>query len=113
MQRRPPRSTRHDTIIPYTTLVRSDRGIGESSGRKEDGVVLGREKFHPRRLDGTEARMIDVNEMREPDIGSYGLTVADDVYTIYYDETNNIRRLHVRPDGLNVKEPACFVLAGR
>lgn len=57
--------------------------------------------------------MIDVNEMREPDIGLYGLTGADDVYTIYYDETNNIRRLHVRPDGLNVKEPACFVLAGR
>ncbi|WP_312808430.1 DUF3800 domain-containing protein [Agrobacterium cavarae] len=36
----------------------------------------------------------------------------DEAYTIYYDETNNIRRLHVTPDGLNVREPKCFVLGG-
>lgn len=29
------------------------------------------------------------------------LAEADAVYTIYYDETNNIRRLHTRADGLS------------
>src|SRR3546814_8609604 len=29
MIRRPPRSTRTDTLIPYTTLFRSDFGLGE------------------------------------------------------------------------------------
>src|SRR3546814_12410333 len=28
MRRRPPRSTRTDTLFPYTTLVRSDAGAG-------------------------------------------------------------------------------------
>jgi len=37
---------------------------------------------------------------------------VNEVYTIYYDETNNIRRLHITPDGLNVKEPKYFVLGG-
>jgi hypothetical protein len=56
--------------------------------------------------------MINVNEIRDPDIKLHGLTKADEIYTIYYDETNNIRRLHIRPDGLNVGEPKCFVIAG-
>jgi hypothetical protein len=56
--------------------------------------------------------MIDVNEIRDPDIQLNGLTGVDEAYTIYYDETNNIRRLHVTPDGLNVREPKCFVLGG-
>lgn len=56
--------------------------------------------------------MIDVNQIRDPNIAMYGLSGADEAYTIYYDETNNIRRLHVRPDGLNVGDPKCFVIAG-
>jgi hypothetical protein len=56
--------------------------------------------------------MIDVNAIRDPDILINGLDKADDIYTMYYDETNNIRRLHVTPDGLNVREPKCFVLGG-
>ena len=56
--------------------------------------------------------MIDVNQIRDPDIALHGLTRADEPYTIYYDETNNIRRLHVRTDDLNVGEPKCFVIAG-
>lgn len=54
---------------------------------------------------------IDVNAVREPTIALNRLTRADDVYTFYYDETNNIRRLHITADGFNVKEPMCFVLA--
>lgn len=56
--------------------------------------------------------LIDVNEIRDPAIGLYGLANADVVYTIYHDETNNIRRPHVRSDGLNVRTPKCFVLGG-
>ena len=42
----------------------------------------------------------------------HGLTKADAAYTLYYDETNNARRLHVTPGGFNVRDPACFVLGG-
>src|SRR3546814_5207949 len=34
MIRRPPRSTRTDTLCPYTTLFRSPRGNGPERGRK-------------------------------------------------------------------------------
>src|SRR3546814_16782255 len=39
MIRRPPRSTRTDTLFPYTTLVRSlfDTGIVERVGRRDCG----------------------------------------------------------------------------
>src|SRR3546814_1112592 len=39
MIRRPPRSTRTDTLFPYTTLFRSDRGAGRSCGRDERGAA--------------------------------------------------------------------------
>lgn len=45
-------------------------------------------------------------------IRTHRLTSADDAYVLYYDETNNIRRLLVTQDGLNVAEPMCFVLGG-
>jgi hypothetical protein len=57
-------------------------------------------------------REIDVNGVRDPLIAMNGLTGTDGAYTFYYDETNNIRRLHVTPDGLNVRDPMCFVLGG-
>ncbi len=53
--------------------------------------------------------MIDINKMRKQAIQLHGLTKADEPYTLYYDETNNIGRLHVTPNGFNVKEPMCFV----
>lgn len=58
------------------------------------------------------ASVIDVRSIREREITLHGLAKADDRYIIYYDETNNIRRLHVRSDGLNVREPKCFVVGG-
>src|SRR3546814_3548303 len=39
MIRRPPRSTRTDTLFPYTTLVRS-AGIGGSAGNTLFGLVI-------------------------------------------------------------------------
>lgn len=61
-------------------------------------------------MSGREA--IDVNEIRQPAILLNGLRGADRAYVMYYDETNNIRRLHVRADGLNQKNPQCFVVGG-
>jgi len=55
---------------------------------------------------------IDINARRHAEIAFHGLTGVDDVYTFYYDETNNPRRLHVTPDGFNVTAPQCFVLGG-
>src|SRR3546814_12619708 len=56
MLRRPPRSTRTDTLFPYTTLFRSDpprvRGIGEGGAREAregDGVAHARRLLHDRR----------------------------------------------------------------
>src|SRR5262245_57182467 len=60
----------------------------------------------------TRQNVIDVNVIRSHAIELHGLTKVDEVYTIYHDETNNIRRLHVRSDGLNVREPKCFVIGG-
>ncbi|MDW9378027.1 hypothetical protein GOC57_30910 [Sinorhizobium meliloti] len=61
--------------------------------------------------DGTRM-IVDVNERREAPIALYGLYNADRAYTIFYDETNNHRRVHVREDGLNIPEPTCFVIGG-
>src|SRR3546814_15613222 len=36
MIRRPPRSTRTDTLFPYTTLFRSDDGVGVAAGHGVD-----------------------------------------------------------------------------
>lgn len=57
--------------------------------------------------------IIDVNELREPIILKYGLQNIDNIYTFYYDETNNMRALKVTENGLNIGEqPICFALGG-
>ena len=56
--------------------------------------------------------MIDVDEVRDPQIQMFGLTGADNSYTFYHDETNNIRKLHIDQQGLNVAELKTFVLGG-
>lgn len=55
---------------------------------------------------------MDVNVIRDPHIAMHGLFDADASLTLYYDETNNIRKLVTRPDGLNVRGPKIFVLGG-
>src|SRR3546814_1795979 len=52
MIRRPPRSTRTDTLFPYTTLFRSCRAVG---GRDQ----LDRRFGKPRRLDAVDKRSMD------------------------------------------------------
>src|SRR3546814_18953840 len=41
MIRRPPRSTRTDTLFPYTTLFRSNRAARRAVGRRAPGAGLG------------------------------------------------------------------------
>src|SRR3546814_1003782 len=50
MIRRPPRSTRADTLFPYTTLFRSDRDgrPGRTTRRTPDIPIAGRQPHHPR-----------------------------------------------------------------
>lgn len=56
--------------------------------------------------------MIDIDEIRDAHIQGSGLFKADVVYTFYHDETNNIKKLRLDAQGLNVAEPAIFVLGG-
>src|SRR3546814_15784181 len=41
MTPRPPRSTRTDTLFPYTTLFRSTRGYGRNVGSHRDQTLRG------------------------------------------------------------------------
>src|SRR3546814_3265310 len=65
MIRRPPRSTRTDTLFPYTTLFRSEELIVEQSreadiGRVEQIVVLEREpQRHRQRHDHPDQKQDD------------------------------------------------------
>lgn len=56
--------------------------------------------------------MIDVNPLRDAILAAHHLPNVDRVYTFYYDETNNVRKLHLTPDGMNIRKPDCFVLGG-
>ncbi len=56
---------------------------------------------------GTE---LDVNELRKGAIQS--IRGANDRYTLYYDETNNIRKLYLTEAGFNVAKHDNFVIGG-
>ncbi|MCJ2187881.1 DUF3800 domain-containing protein [Novosphingobium beihaiensis] len=56
--------------------------------------------------------MIDIDEIRDAQIQAYGLSKANCIYTFYHDETNNIKKLRLDAQGLNVAEPAIFILGG-
>lgn len=55
---------------------------------------------------------MDVNDHRDILIWYSGIQNTELVYTFYYDETNNIRKLYLKDTGLNVKRADNFVLAG-
>lgn len=56
--------------------------------------------------------MIDIDDWREKQIQLHGLTGTDVKATFYYDETNNIRKLYIGTQGLNVAELNVFILGG-
>src|SRR3546814_14689970 len=51
MIRRPPRSTRTDTLFPYTTLFRSGQDDGENDEQRRRRVDLGRHREADHRID--------------------------------------------------------------
>jgi hypothetical protein len=53
--------------------------------------------------------MTDVNELRALMLG---LPNVDERYAFFYDETNNVRKLHLIDGVLNIERPECFVLGG-
>ncbi len=55
---------------------------------------------------------MDINKFRDSQVAMHGLSKIDAIYTFYHDETNNIRKLHIGTDGLNVAALKVFVLGG-
>jgi hypothetical protein len=56
--------------------------------------------------------MIDVNPTRDAILAVFPMPNVDGDYCFYYDETNNVRKLHLTADGMNIRRPHCFVLGG-
>lgn len=56
--------------------------------------------------------MFDVNPLRDAILAIFPMPRVDGVYCFYYDETNNVRKLHLTPDGMNIRRPDCYVLGG-
>lgn len=54
----------------------------------------------------------DLGPLRENLTRMFGLEGTDLDYTFYYDETNNVRRLHLAEGKLNITAPEWFVLGG-
>src|SRR3546814_2217865 len=77
MIRRPPRSTRTDTLFPYTTLFRSRRGQGARAATQTalaargEAVIIGAVGLQPRDLD-----MDAVRELGAREVGALGDDVA-------------------------------------
>src|SRR3546814_4002918 len=91
MIRRPPRSTRTDTLFPYTTLFRSHRGRLGGAGGDHDGVghraVFFQLAHHvgdravllaDRDVDALNAGALLVDDRVDRHRGLAGLAVADD-----------------------------------
>lgn len=55
---------------------------------------------------------VDSRHLMSLTVGMHGLQKTDRPYTFYYDETNNIRRLHLTETGFNEPDPTCFLLGG-
>src|SRR3546814_7927390 len=69
MLRRPPRSTRTDTLFPYTTLFRSAEAVGERDDGADDrdrfdAALRGADDESPVDLDRRELRFAKIAERR-------------------------------------------------
>src|SRR3546814_8409357 len=62
MIRRPPRSTRTDTLVPYTTLFRSLRGHAEGAAEEVEVVDIGRGEIGAER--GIDLARVDTQYLR-------------------------------------------------
>src|SRR3546814_14562014 len=96
MLRRPPRSTRTDTLVPYTTLFRSNPDLNAIAAREPDLVVANQE----------ENRELDVRRRRER-----GITVWVTVTESVPQAIGAMTRLFV--DVLGREQPGWLVEAAR
>src|SRR3546814_18518210 len=64
MIRRPPRSTRTDTLFPYTTLFRSNRLPGEGVGGRQEPWMRKTLRFDARQHLPFKAKHIVARQMR-------------------------------------------------
>src|SRR3546814_8801821 len=82
MRRRPPRSTRTDTLFPYTTLFRSQRRIAQreraalADAEQVDRVQVVRVA---QVVDGAAEEAFDVVLQGEEPVGAVGVAPVDDV----------------------------------
>src|SRR3546814_6281670 len=93
MIRRPPRSTRTDTLFPYTTLFRSLPHASDAGSRKDDGHrPVGRIQHAP--AGGADRRHVPLRHQGDPAAAGNLLRVAGHQYCL-----SPPRRRHRRADG--------------
>src|SRR3546814_8428972 len=69
MRRRPPRSTRTDTLFPYTTLFRSPRGDG-GGDLTDEGAAFAERRHARERVRRRPARYFDRSEEHTSELQS-------------------------------------------
>src|SRR3546814_5297754 len=65
MIRRPPRSTRTDTLFPYTTLFRSERFLGIDDDIREGAADIDAERMRPRHGVSPSVAITDASRSEE------------------------------------------------
>src|SRR3546814_19887211 len=116
MRRRPPRSTRTDTLFPYTTLFRSPHATSQERARAalgQDGVVPTSSSFSNR---VTDLLGVDIPIVQAPmgwiarsqlasavsNAGAMGIIETSSVeLDVISDEIRKIRELTDKPFGVN------------
>src|SRR3546814_20413823 len=103
MIRRPPRSTRTDTLFPYTTLFRSSEPRGELSGEGYEEQRGCRYDHHGgNRQGGAERPVVGLAALHLDHVGDHQAGLAADQ-----------ARRHVVPDGGNEPGQPCSEDAGQ
>src|SRR3546814_1328003 len=115
MRRRPPRSTRTDTLVPYTTLFRSSRVQRrmDITGTVAARVQVAQTRCSRRRFDsGNQMSLLDncadlgsthLMASRKPDPGAQSMTHADARSEEHTSELQSLMRLYYAVCFLNNK----------
>src|SRR3546814_4530527 len=108
MIRRPPRSTRTDTLFPYTTLFRSYRKLIEDFGHSQDALarLVGKSRSHVANL----MRLLDLPRGVQDLVSDGSLALGHARALIGAEGAEAIARKVVR-DGLSVRAVEALVRA--
>src|SRR3546814_1424248 len=90
---RPPRSTRTDTLFPYTTLFRSDKTVVKW-GLKEGNDILAGVELNYTDLAGEEQRLIVVPDSTESVMEDYKQGTEFSYRTLYLPDSTAIDTLY-------------------